>query len=90
MRNAICEVCKQIKSVEEIKYVNRGAATIYVCNKCRGAQTNNPERIVKKSVVTVQKVPYQCHRCNYPFRQNPELKVVCPACGKGDKAKPTQ
>jgi len=79
----LCDRCKKLVPVSEVRYVPVGREFIKVlCKSCRsGRPTPLPEKKQPPKKV------YFCSRCRYNFRFDPEGNTIlrCPFCGKADK-----
>lgn len=85
-RQTVCERCKKLVPVSEVKYLPKGKdSTMLICSSCR-ASINEKEEPTKKRE---EKVRYMCTRCSYKFNYNPSSisNLRCPTCGKGDRVK---
>ena len=89
----LCDVCKLVKPVGEIKYMVKGKGHVSVCAACRekkGGQagTTSTGKSAHTQPLSEGKTQYMCERCRYKFSSYPKYStptVPCPYCGKTDK-----
>jgi hypothetical protein len=91
----ICENCRKVVPVENMKLIPAGNKSKSVCVNCLARQKGEEVKIkpinvskhddfdAKSSAGTL----YYCNKCQYKFRSS-SAKPVCGYCGKPDTIKP--
>ena len=86
-RTAICDRCKGMIPISNIKYVQKGDDTFSpVCKACIDNSQSKPAEHKPRSQ-SISKARYRWLRCKYGFGHDKgtERELKCPYCGKNDK-----
>jgi len=94
-KQIMCDECKRLMPISDIKYSVKGSSTIRMCSDCReripknkrvDAIKNIEEPVKKQKIINNNKARYVCTKCRYYFNHDPSRgnNPRCPYCSSSD------